>query len=480
MFISYLSLLILTLCGLTNGQNSKTFPKDFLFGVSSAAYQIEGAWDADGKGLNMWDYITHNLDFIIEDHSNGDIACDAYNKIDEDIERIKYLGVNIYRFSISWTRVLPTGGINNTNQKGIDHYQYIIDKLLEAGIEPMITLLHNDIPLTYQLNSGFVQESMIEAFENYARLMFQSYGDKVKYWLTFNEPLEQCGPYLQVTDPLYSGTTSYQCAHNIIRAHARAYHVYKKEFSQYNGKISIVLNYDWGEPATYGWRDLEAANRKIQFELGWFAFPLLKGDYPALMKLRVRTGIKSRLPSFTEAEKKSIKGTMDFFALNHYSTALVTDASNETHRFPSFAYDEAIKLSYDSSWGNTSLPNRKVVPWGLRKVLKYIHKEFDGIDIIITENGYCGGDEIQDYDRVNYYKGYLGEVYNAIYKDGVNLKGYCAWSLMDDFEWFLGYSVKYGLYHVDFESPNRTRTPKKSAEYYKKIVETRSLIPEEE
>lgn len=231
----------------TSGEtlNSNNFPEDFLFGVATAAYQIEGAWNEDGKGENIWDNFTHGHPEYIEDNSSGDIACDSYHKVDEDIALIKSLGVDFYRFSLSWSRILPKGYSYNVNEDGIAYYNKLINGLVAEGIEPMVTLYHWDLPEVFQDLGGWPNELIADYFEDYAKVAFDRFADRVKYWITFNEPYNVCyqgygnvkkAPALNMT-----GFADYLCTHTVLKAHARVYHLYNETYkSKYNGKYMII------------------------------------------------------------------------------------------------------------------------------------------------------------------------------------------------------------------------------------------------
>lgn len=225
--------------------NSNSFPEDFLFGVATAAYQIEGAWDEDGKGENIWDSFTHEHSEDIEDHSNGDIACDSYHKVEEDIALIKNLGVDYYRFSLSWSRILPKGYSYSVNEAGVAYYNKLIDGLIEAGIKPMVTLYHWDLPEVFQDLGGWPNELIADYFEDYAKVAFERFADRVDHWITFNEPYNVCyqgygsvqkAPALNMT-----GFADYLCTHTILKAHARVYHLYNNTYKPlYNGEYEII------------------------------------------------------------------------------------------------------------------------------------------------------------------------------------------------------------------------------------------------
>ncbi|KAF2886264.1 hypothetical protein ILUMI_19907, partial [Ignelater luminosus] len=433
--------------------NPNRFPDDFFFGTATASYQIEGAWNLSGKGENIWDRYTHTHRELILDGSNGDIACDSYHKYEEDVALIKNMGVQFYRFSISWSRILPTGFDYKINPDGIRYYNDLINLLIKNDIVPLVTLFHWDTPQPLEDLGGFANELMAEWFEDYARVVFENFGDRVRHWLTFNEPRQICleGYGGDGKAPGYesSGIGDYLCAHNLIRAHARAYHLYDQKFRpKQNGNISITLDAAWSEPITNSTFDKEAAERALEFQFAWFADPIFSpnGDYPDVMKKLVaersqKEGFRrSRLPEFTREEVEYIKGTSDFFGLNHYTTVVTKDAPDTPiGGKPSSLKDSQAVYSQDPSWPSGTSSWLKVIPWGFTRILVWIKNRYGDIPIHITENGFSDHGEIDDQGRINYYKLYLSALLDAIYDHKVNVKMYTAWSLLDNFEWRDGY-----------------------------------------
>jgi beta-glucosidase/6-phospho-beta-glucosidase/beta-galactosidase len=463
------------------------FPEDFKFGVATSAYQIEGGWDADGKGVSVWDRLTHETPGIIADGSNGDIACDSYHKWERDVEMVKETGVDYYRFSLSWTRIFPQGFVNYVNPYGVAYYNNLIDKLLENGIEPVITLFHWDSPQTFSALGTLSNTAFINLFAQYARKAYELFGDRVKIWITFNEPKVVCQDFHwflgNVTAVYPAGVIEYLCTHNLLKAHAEAYHIYNREFkATQKGKVSITLNFEWSEPASDSPEDIAAAEQRRQFEFGLYANPIINFDYPQIVKDRVaqRSALEgfpeSRLPQFTLDEKLRIKGTYDYLGLNHYSTWYVRASEEEEIGRPSYAADTGTYRYQNPDWEGSGAEWNKVVPWGLRNILKWIKDTYRNVDVLITECGYpdTTGD-VDDEPRVEFFRLYLNATLQAIHEDGVNVKAFMAWSLMDNFEWQQGYQIKFGIFSVDFSDEERTRTPKKSVEYIRNVVETRLI-----
>ncbi|KAJ4446058.1 hypothetical protein ANN_12744 [Periplaneta americana] len=274
------------------------FPDGFLFGTATSSYQVEGAWLEDGKSLNIWDTLTHNKSNLISDRSNGDVACDSYHKYKEDVQLLKELGVNFYRFSVSWSRILPTGHINVVNQAGIDYYNNLINELLADGIQPMVTMYHWDLPQTLQDLGGWPNQVMAQYFEDYARVLFTNYGDRVKYWITFNEPSVFTAGYESVAfhapNVGATGFGQYLATHTVLKAHARAYHLYDNEFraAQQGTADFFGLNHYttfYGSPLTY------TGEPTFTKDVGILMMPDFSWPGSASIWLHVSKNVKSNL-----------------------------------------------------------------------------------------------------------------------------------------------------------------------------------------
>ncbi|XP_061089948.1 lactase/phlorizin hydrolase [Conger conger] len=460
-----------------------TFPKGFYWGVSSSAYQVEGGWNADGKGMSVWDEFTHKPGNI-PDNDNGDVACDSYHRTEEDLYMLRALGVTSYRFSLSWSRIFPNGQRASLNQKGVDYYNKLIDDLLAYNIAPMVTLYHWDLPQALLSSNGWDNVSTIALFNEFSDFCFATFGDRVKFWVTFNEPytIAWSGYGLGAIPPNVKSPADapYRVAHNLLKAHATVYHTYDKKYrSAQGGVVSISLNADWMEPEDLDVpREVVAADRAMQFQLGWFAHPIFKnGDYPDAMKWMVGNkselqGLpESRLPVFTEQEKAYIQGTADVFCINAYTTKIVRHITPRLNP-PSYDYDRDIGEEEESDSPATDIDGQRAVAWGLRRLLNWIKEEYNDPEIYITENGVATNIKttVDDTERMFFYKTYIDEALKAHDLDRVRLRGYVASSLMDSFEWLHGYTVGFGLHHVDFQHPMRPRTPKRSAHYYHRVV----------
>merc|ERR1712212_554518 len=464
------------------------FPEGFLWGTATAAYQVEGAWDEGGKGENIWDTFTHSGSHI-DDNSSGDIACDSYHKYTEDIQLMKNMGLNSYRFSISWARILPEG-VGDENPEGIQFYHDVLDALEEAGIEPAVTLYHWDLPQALQDLDGWLNEDIANWFEEYAMVCFREYGDRVKFWITLNEPAVTAvnghgtGEHAPgLTGP---GNYTYTVAHNQIRAHARAVQAYRSLFSEQNGKIGITLSVGWKEPedptnATH----LDASKTAMMFDMGWYTEPILgTGMYPTVMRENVdrksnEQGFEnSRLPSFTAEESTMILNSSDFLGVNMYTSQLVypmkEDALAEN---ASIEYDDDVYQYQDPDWYESGSSWLKVTPWGLRRCVNWVKDHYGDIPIYITENGVSDNlGNTDDLHRIYVYKHYINQLLKSVVEDSANVKGYYAWSLLDNFEWARGYTEKFGLHSVNMTDPGRARTPKRSSVYYSEIVAQNGFV----
>ncbi|KAF6786376.1 putative beta-glucosidase [Colletotrichum sojae] len=458
-------------------------PADFAWGTATAAFQIEGAVDQDGKGKSIWDTYSH-LEPSRTNGQNADVACDHFNRVPEDIALMKSLGVDVYRFSIAWTRIIPFGGRNDPiNEKGIAFYSDLIDQLLTNGIEPVVTLYHWDLPQAlYDRYGGFLNTAEFTAdFVNYARLCFSRFGDRVRKWVTYNEP------YIVSIFAHHNGvlapgrcaamgadtrTEPWRVGHTLILSHAAAIKAYAADFQpSQGGVISIVLNGHFYEP----WdADSEihrdAARRRMEFYIGWFGDPVFLGaDYPASM----RAYLGDRLPEFTPAERELLRETAKinaFYGMNHYSTkyARALDTPPAADDWTGNVEELSVNAQGVEVGPMSGVQWLRLAPEGFRKLLNWVWERYK-LPVIVTENGCpCPGEDdvavaVDDKFRQRYFGLYLDAISRAIYEDGVKVEGYYAWTLMDNFEWSAGYGPRFGIVHTDFKT--QKRTPKNSAYY---------------
>lgn len=435
------------------------FPQDFKWGAATAAYQIEGAFNEDGRGLSIWDTFSHTPGKVFNG-DNGNVACDSYHRFQEDIHLIKELGISVYRFSISWPRIFPNGR-GEINPKGLEYYHTVVDSLLKNGIEPFCTLYHWDLPEVLQRQGGWDNRETIDAFVAYAELMFREFSGIIKYWMTFNEPwcISFLSNFLGIHAP---GNQDLQLAVNVAHHLHVAHGKTVKKFRELrvDGQIGFAPNVIWAEPFSNRPEDIEACRRNTGWFVDWFFDPVFKGTYPQYMidcfeKLGVRVPIWA-------GDMEIISQPIDMVGINYYT--------GEVGRFKQdegmFEYE-----SVDMGWDKTDI-GWYIYPDGFYKVLCYIQEKYGFLPIYITENGACYNDEpqegkVKDKRRIEYLQKHLIQVNRAI-ESGIPVKGYLTWSLMDNFEWAEGYSKRFGLIHVDFNT--LVRTKKDSYLWYKEIV----------
>ncbi|XP_041764641.1 lactase-phlorizin hydrolase-like [Anopheles merus] len=465
------------------------FPANFLFGAATAAYQIEGAWNVDGKGPSVWDTLTHTHPELVVDGATGDRAADSYRLYRSDVEALEKVGFNYYRFSIAWSRLLPRGDRSSLNQGAVRYYNALINALLAHGIEPVVTMLHYDLPQYLQNLGGFASPLIVDYFREYADTLYWNFGDRVKVWITHNEPYDFCveGYGTGSTGPLVyaTGVGEYLCAHHVLLSHAAAYQLYKERYrSQQRGKIGITLSGRYYYPAT-NVTPYDTVERALLFQIGWFAEPLFgeDGNYPAVMVDEIGNNSAlerrshSRLPTFTSAERLLVRGSADFFAYNYYSSRLVEldRAEYNTAEPPAWRRDARILQSVDPGWSRAKSTWLYVVPEGLRGVLNWFRRRYRNPTVLITENGYSDDGQLDDAARIDYYARHLDALLTAVVVDGCNVAGFTAWSIIDNFEWLRGYSEKFGLFYVNFSDPQLQRVPKASADFMRRVISTRTI-----
>ncbi|RAK07880.1 broad-specificity cellobiase [Halanaerobium saccharolyticum] len=443
------------------------FPEDFEWGAATASYQIEGAYNEDGKGESIWDRFTHQKGNIVN-NDTGDVACDHYHRYQEDVELMKELGLDSYRFSIAWPRILPAGK-GKINQKGIDFYKSLVDQLLKAGIEPSATLYHWDLPQKLQDNGGWENRDTAKYFDEYAQIMYRELGDLIPRWITHNEPMvvSMVGNLWGEHAPGFKDyQKALQVAHNVLLSHGMAVKSFRE--SGIDGEVGITINLNHVYPDSDSREDQIAKDYCDAFNNRWFLDPVLKGKYPE--KLMDLYQNKFDKPFEMEAgDLKIISREIDFLGINYYSRALVEYDESEFLNFKSIKPEDSDYTAMD--W--------EVYPQGLTDLLKRLDQEYTKKPIFITENGAAYDDQIaedgrvHDQKRVEYLEKHFQAAHQAI-EEGVNLAGYYVWSLMDNFEWAFGYDKRFGIIYIDYEN-NQKRILKDSALLLKDVIEKNGL-----
>ena len=438
----------------------------FSLGVSSAAFQIEGGWRADGKGESIWDRFLHQPG---NGKATGDAAADHYHRWEEDMALLREMGVDTYRFSISWPRVLPEGK-GKLNEKGMDFYRRILDRLHSYGISPAVTLYHWDLPQKLQDRGGWANRDTAKYFQEYAEKMFDSFGDHVDTWITHNEPF--VAAFMgYATGRFAPGHRDYvealQAAHHLLLSHGLAVQAFRAR--SLKGKIGITLSYFPARPATDSQADVLAARRDRESHLGWFADPVFKGWYPEMI-WKHYGGKGLAMPDIAPEDMRLISLPVDFLGMNYYRPSV-------------------IKNEPGGNWpcDNAYVPNptekTEAVhfhqPEKLYEYLQFLHREYSPQEILITENGFSAYEapdrngSVLDYNRIDYLYRHLEQCVRAR-ESGVPIGGYYVWSFLDDLEWTGGYASRMGLVRVDYDTMKRI--PKESARWYQRVIAARRLL----
>lgn len=427
------------------------FPRGFVWGAATAAYQIEGAWNLDGKGPSIWDTFSHTPGKIFND-DNGDIACDHYHRFHEDFSLLKQIGIKAYRFSLSWPRIFPQGH-GSVNWAGLDYYDRMVDSLLALGIEPFITLYHWDLPQALQDKGGWGNRDLIGYFSDYAAVAVKRLGDRVKYWTTFNEPwvVAVLGNLTGEMAPGFKDRKlTAQVAHHLLVAHGMTVQAIRS--IEPDLQVGIVLNLSPVEAYTDDKYQKMAAERAWNATSAWFLDPLFRGCYPpgALRDL------SADAPQVKPNDFALIAQRLDYLGVNYYTRTTI-GPQGEMKKVPGSDYTEM-------GW--------EVAPEALGRMLVRMHNEYRLPPIYVTENGCALDDQVvdghvHDTRRIKYVHDHLVELRKAM-RLGVNVRGYFVWSLLDNFEWAHGYSKRFGLIHVDYETQKRIL--KDSAYWYSKVI----------
>ena len=444
--------------------NISSFPNGFIWGAATASYQIEGAWDEDGKGESIWDRFSHTPGKT-QNGDSGDIACDHYHRWHDDVAIMKELGLQAYRFSISWPRVLPAG-LGEINQIGIDFYSNLVDALLEAGIEPYVTLYHWDLPQAMQDLGGWPERMIVDAFVEYSDVLSRALGDRVKHWITLNVPWVSA--FVGYREGRHApGHTDLDeaiaAAHHLLLSHGEAVPVIRANCP--GASVGITLNLTPQEPASPSIADREEANWVDGYINRWFLDALVGRGYPQDMVDGFGNTMEFVLPGDLDA----ISVPIDFLGVNYYTRGIArSNDVPEVDNLPPtvFRGDEITEMDWE------------VYPMGLYNILGRLHFDYGFPAIYITENGASFPDiitpegQVDDTARLSYIQRHLAKV-NETIQIGVPVKGYFVWSLFDNFEWAFGYSKRFGIVYVDYETQERIL--KSSASWYRKVIKRNSI-----
>lgn len=441
------------------------FPEHFRWGVGTYSYQVEGAANDDGRGESIWDRFCATPGNILNGDS-GLVACDHYHRYPEDIRLMQELGVHIYNFSIAWPRILPAGR-GKVNAPGLDFYDRLVDTLLEAGIEPFATLYHWDLPQALQDElGGWANRETAYAFAEYVDIVSRHFGDRVHNWLTLNEPAVTAfeGHEEGIHAPgIRDARTAWQTSHHFLLAHGLAVPIVRAN-GDARTRVGITLNFTQLDPATATPQD-QAAARFMDGKLHrWFLDPIFRGTYPA----DVLAQLGDLAPRTEPGDAEIIARPLDFLGANYYTRYLIQHSNDTVDEFPSVPVEGTEHTAMD--W--------EVYPRGIYNMLVRLHREYAIPQIYVVENGAAFADtvkadgSIDDPRRINYLREHLLQVHQAI-TEGVPLAGYSAWSLIDNFEWSLGYSMRFGLIYVDY--PTQQRTIKASGYWYRDVIATNSI-----
>jgi beta-glucosidase len=441
------------------------FGNDFLFGTATSSYQIEGAVREDGRTLSIWDVFSKTPGKTYRDE-NGDIACDHYHRYKGDVELMGKIGIDAYRFSISWPRIFPEKG--KFNPEGMKFYKSLVNELVERNIRPVVTLYHWDLPLWAYNMGGWLNRDSVKWFIEYSGRVFEELGDSVSLWVTHNEPL--CASFFSY----YEGThapghrdlrESLIAAHHILLSHANAVEEFRK-LGYKKGKIGITLNLIPAYPATQSEDDIRAARIRDGYLNRWFLDPVFKGYYPEDMKEMYKQFVFD-YDFIQEEDLQKISIKNDFLGVNYYSRELIKFSGDSELKFEK-VYGKFARTEMD--W--------EIVPEALYDLVLRLRKEYTKIPIYITENGAAFKDnllkkgEVRDTRRIDYLRRHLSEIARLI-KKGMDIRGYFLWSLIDNFEWQEGYSKRFGIIYLDYKTQERIF--KDSAFWYRDLIKTRAI-----
>jgi beta-glucosidase len=446
--------------------NASRFPKDFLWGCATSAYQIEGSPLADGAGASIWHRFSHTPNRVT-DGDTGDIACDHYRRWSSDVDLMRELGMQSYRFSIAWGRVLPEG-TGRVNPAGLGFYERLVDRLLEKGIKPMATLYHWDLPAALDDRGGWLNRDIAHWFAEYSEVVFRKLGDRVSHWVTLNEPwVVTDGGYLHgVLAPGHrSAFEAPLASHNLMRAHGASVQAYRA--LNLRSPIGLVVNIEPKYAASQEPADVAAAKRGEAYMNRQYLQPALHGSYPEELK----DVFGEAWPKVPSQDFDLIKQKLDFLGVNYYTRQV---SRNDPNAWPVRVAGVKQKQHTHTETG------WEVFPQGLTDTLLWVKNNYGNPPLYITENGAAffdppqvEGAVLEDPLRVDYLRKHLRAVHDAI-QQGADIRGYFVWSLFDNLEWAYGFSKRFGIVHVNYET--LARTPKRSAHLYSEVIRTNGAV----
>jgi beta-glucosidase len=443
------------------------FPPGFTFGAATAAYQIEGAVHADGRGPSIWDTFSHTPGRTFRGHT-GDVAAEHYTRYPEDVALMAELGLSAYRFSVAWSRVLPEGA-GRVEQRGLDFYRRLVDELLEKGVDPWLTLYHWDLPQALQDQGGWAARDTAARFADYAGIVHDALGDRVRHWSTLNEPM--CSALLghmsgQHAPGQRDPVAAARATHHLLLGHGLASRVLRDKGAE---SLGITLNFTPMTPASDRPEDVDAARKLDGQQNRMFLVPVVTGAYPEDVVADLAAA-GAPLP-VEDGDLETIAVPLDWLGVNYYFESTVEVGVRDPAKPTSFIGGEDV-VELDPE-GPTTTMGWGISPEAFTRLLRWIGEQAPGLPLVITENGSAWEDEVaedggvHDPERIDYLVRHLAAVQAAM-DDGVDVRGYFAWSLLDNYEWARGYAQRFGLVHVDYET--QRRTVKDSGRVYADVI----------
>ena len=450
------------------------FPENFLWGTATASYQVEGAVDEDGRGKSIWDTFSHTPGKV-RHGDTGDIACDQYHRLEEDLDLMAELGLQAYRFSVAWPRITPEGA-GSVNQKGLDYYRRLVDGLRQRSIEPMLTLYHWDLPQALEDRGGWTNRETSERFADYTGVVYEALSDSVRFWITLNEPWVSAwmGYGLGVHAPGHKDSSKALAAtHHLLLGHGLAMERMRSAGDE--NQLGVTLNLHPARPSRDRDADREAARRVDGQANRLYLDPLFLGKYPEdLFSYYEERGVDLSFVQSGDLEKFSVP--LDFLGINYYFRNIVRDAQGED--LPDMPFADLGARSVIPHDAEKTAMGWPVEPEGLKEILVHIKEDYADVPIYVTENGRAVNDyidpegDVDDEERVSYLDAHFRAAHEAMER-GVDLRGYIVWSFLDNFEWAEGYSKRFGIVFVEYGT--QRRVPKASARWYSDVIRRNGL-----